>query len=299
MRPGLALLCLTLCVACGGGTADDEADAAPGGPDGPPADADPGPHPGEVWVMTWNIQLFPKSDLAAAKVQNILVASPYDLVAVQEIDDMTAFGQLDGALGAYTAVMANDPFGDTRVGLLYRHSTVMVSEVETLFPDDTYAFPRRPLKARVSAQGVDFTVVVVHLKATNDGDSELRRRDAVTKLDAWMQAQLAAGADEDIMVLGDWNDRLIDPPAENVFGPILDHPERYRFVNLPLAQMEAQGGGSYIPFDSFIDHILVTRDMDAEVGAAEVRLLKLDQADDAYQSSVSDHRPVLVKMRPQ
>jgi len=182
---------------------------------------------------------------------------------------------------------------------LYRQSTVQLDSVETLFSNDSYAFPRPPLKVHVTCQGVDFTVVVVHLKALGDADSQARRADAVVKLRAWLDAERARpGADQDIVVMGDWNDELTDVPPDNIFQPLLDDPTDYRFLTLPLAEMASSSGGTYIPFNSFIDQVMMTSDAESEYGAGETLVLKLDQGDSSYESMVSDHRPVLVKFKP-
>jgi endonuclease/exonuclease/phosphatase family metal-dependent hydrolase len=273
-----------------------EVDAG-GGPDGGPVD--PGAHPGEVWLMTWNLQLFPKSSATSGKVEQILRDRPLDLIAVQEIDDVAAWDDLDRALGDYEGRLASDAAADTRVGLLFRPSTVTLDRVETLFPGDDYAFPRPPLLVDAQCQGIDFTVVVLHLKATSQNDSAARRRAAVEKLDAWVESEVAAGRDEDIVILGDWNDALLDPPAENVFQKMLDRPERYRFLTKPLEAVAKSQGGSYIPVGSFIDQVMITTAMNPDYGdAGETLLLKLDAQDPHYVSHVSDHRPVLVKLKP-
>ena len=67
---------------------------------------------------------------------------------------------------------------------------------------------------------------------------------------------------------------------------------------MPLAQQEAQKGGTYIPLESFIDHVMMTNDLLADYHAGTVQVLRLDDADPQYVPSISDHRPVLVHFRP-
>jgi len=291
-----ALLLVGVAPGCRGDDGGDGGGGAGGG--GMGGDGGVSPHPGEVWVMTWNLQLFPKTAATPMRVVQILGETPADLVAVQEIDDSAAFMALDEALPEYTALMAGDPFSDTRVGLLYRHGTISIDRVETIFIDDDYAFPLPPLLVHATAQEIDFTVVVLHLKALGDFESEMRRKDAVIKLDAWMSMTLAGGGEQDIVMLGDWNDRLVDPPADNVFAPMLAKPSVYTFLTLPLAEREDQDGGTYIPFESFIDHVLITEDLKAELGSGGSQVLKIDASDAQYESAVSDHRPVLTRFIP-
>jgi endonuclease/exonuclease/phosphatase family metal-dependent hydrolase len=291
------LVSLPLCLAaCRDDASQEPLDGDVSEPADAGVDAEPGPHPGEVWVMTWNLQLFPKTAGAPARVAEVLAGRPVDLVAVQEIDDVAAFTALDEALPAYTGLIASDALAPTRVGLLYRQDQVQISEVRTLFGDDPNAFPRPPLVVHARAQGIDFTVVVLHLKAFGDEGSEARRRDAVAKLDAWMDAERAAGADPDVVVLGDWNDELTKPAGDNVFTLLLEQPERYTFLTLPLE--EAGGTGTYIPNPGFLDHILVTTDALDEWGDGSTEVLRLDDEIDDYVDDVTDHRPVLTKFRP-
>jgi endonuclease/exonuclease/phosphatase family metal-dependent hydrolase len=289
------LVCALLVAGCREDSGDPVDDVDGGAIDAGGPDADPGPHPGEVWAMTWNLQLFPKTEESAARVAAVLAELPVDVLAVQEIDDVAAWNALDEALPDYTGVLASDALAETRVGLLYRQAQVRVDDVQTLFTSDDYAFPRPPLVVHASAQGMDFTFVVLHLKALGDEDSEARRRDAIGKLDTWMAQQLAAGEDADLVVLGDWNDELGKPASDNVFTVLLDQPAKYRFLTAPL---EAADGSTYIPRPGFLDHILITADALGEWGDGATEVLHLDEGDEDYVDRVSDHRPVLTKFRP-
>jgi endonuclease/exonuclease/phosphatase family metal-dependent hydrolase len=192
-------------------------------------------------------------------------------------------------------VLNDDAGAFLRVGLLYKTSRIALSEIETMFHGDSYAFPRPPLKARVTAlgappPGIDFVMVVLHLKAQLDAQSEARRRAACEALDVWVRAQRAAGAEQDFVLAGDWNDELTDPPQYNVFQGFLDDPGTYAFLTWPAAQA---GEASYLPFQSMIDHVLVTTDALDEVGAGTTEVLHLEASVPDYEATVSDHRPVL------
>jgi predicted extracellular nuclease len=121
-----------------------------------------------------------------------------------------------------------------------------------------------------------------------DAESQDRRSAACLALDAWVRAEIEGGADPDIVILGDYNDKLTDPPEWNVFGPFLDAPEQYSFLTMPLAEA---GEHSYIPFESMIDHVLVTGDALDEVGSGATEVLALEETVEDYRD-LSDHRPV-------
>jgi endonuclease/exonuclease/phosphatase family metal-dependent hydrolase len=276
--------------------AEVDADAgAPGVADAAPPDANSGPHPGELWVMAWNLQTFPKAVATVARVAQVVDGLGADVIGVEEIDDLAAFASLDTLLPDYLGLTATNGDGYSRVGLLYRGDTVSIDGVETLFLGDGEAFPRPPLAAHVVGQGVDVTVIVVHLKALGDATSEARRKDAVIKLDAWIQAQQAAAPERRYLIMGDWNDQVTDVAPDNVFQPMLDHPERYDVLTLPLAQA---GDSSYIPIPGVIDHMVLTENALGEWGAGDTQVLHLDATDAQYESIISDHRPVLTRFRP-
>lgn len=254
-----------------------------------------------VSVMSWNLETFPLVPDTASRVAEILTDIRPDVVSVQEIQDPAAFLALPDVLPGYAAVLNDDPGGFLRVGILYNTSRVALSEVETLFYGNFYAFPRPPLKAHVTVMGaeppgIDFTLLVLHLKAQLDAESQARRRAACEALDTWIRGQLAAGPELDVVLAGDWNDELGDPPQYNVFQGFLDDPATYAFLTAPAAEA---GEFSYLPFESMIDHVLVTTDALGEYGDGTTEVLHLEASYPEYEASVSDHRPVLVRFAGQ
>ena len=67
----------------------------------------------------------------------------------------------------------------------------------------------------------------------------------------------------------------------------------------PLLALPAAEAGehSFLPFNSMIDHILVTNDALDEYGDGTTEVLRLDESVPDYQSLVSDHRPVLSRFQ--
>jgi endonuclease/exonuclease/phosphatase family metal-dependent hydrolase len=273
-----------------GGGGDGDATGAAGGTGGGGAPSGDG----GMAIVTWNVQSFPLTTEAPALAAKIIGELHPDVVALQEIEDVGAFQQLVMALAGYEGVLNDDPGGYQRLGLLHRTDRASVTEVETLFQDDWYAFPRPPLKARVEltsqrGERFDFVIVVVHLKAQLDGESWDRRRAACERLETWVSEQQAAGPEQDFVVLGDFNDRLTAAPPVNVFLPFLEAPDRYAFLTLPAAEA---GDFSYIPFKSLIDHILVTDQVLAAYGDGATASIPLEADYPSYGDALSDHRPV-------
>lgn len=253
-----------------------------------------GSPPSGLSILAWNLEQFPLTASAPALVEEVLAELQPDVVGVEEIEDDAAFFAMADTLPGYQAIIADDPFNYTRVGMLYREDAVTVDAVETLFLDDSYAFPRPPLKAHLTVQatGFDFDFVVIHLKAQIDAASEARRLAGCNALDSWIQKRLADGLEGDIVLAGDYNDKITDAPDHNVFEVFLAAPEQYRFLTQEVVDDDDY---SYIPFTSLIDHVLVTTSVLAAYGNGSTQAVHLESTVAGYESSVSDHRPILTR----
>ncbi|MEQ8564010.1 MAG: endonuclease/exonuclease/phosphatase family protein [Deltaproteobacteria bacterium] len=286
----LGIVWVTFLVACSGSV-----------PSGPSRDAGPRRDGGFATsstkafsLMTWNLENFPKTPQTSTVVSALLDELAPDLVGVQEIDDEATFRFFLTQHPDYDGSWVR---GEQRiaVGYMYRVDRLRVSNVESLFRTDRSAFPRSPIQAFVEVLGpdgevrFDFNFITVHLKAQVDFDSQERRRDAIEKLDDYLTTQLATGGEQDWIVVGDYNDRLTDSGARNVFTRMLDQPDKYTFLTRGL---EEGGAYSYIPIPGFIDHILVTNDALGEYGAGKTEVLELERTQEGYVALVSDHRPV-------
>ncbi|MFK7991112.1 MAG: endonuclease/exonuclease/phosphatase family protein [Sandaracinaceae bacterium] len=292
MRRRCCVVALVMLVGCGPASTPDAGTPDTGAPD---ATLDAGRLTSPLRIATWNIENFPRHRDTISSVASVIQEEELDLVAVQEVVDDLAFGWLDEELPDHDVVIADDPRAFQRLALIYRRSRVAVSDVDVLFTGDRSAFPRSPLAARVEVRRgddvvFDFTVVVVHLKASIDNESRLRRVAAIEALDGWMRARVEGVGDPDIVLLGDFNDNLTDEPSQNVFGPLLD-AERYTFLTLPL---EASGARTFLFFDAFLDHVMLTESARQVYGDGTTEILPLDQSLDDYTTRVSDHLPVVV-----
>ena len=151
-----------------------------------------------------------------------------------------------------------------------------------------------------------YTVINNHLKCCGDGymdtddpwDEETRRRDAMVLLEEFIRLDVH---DENVILLGDLNDDLADPPANNVFDVFIDNEENYLFVDMEIAKGSIYSW-SYPSWPSHLDHILITDvlfDAFSEYGS-DVQTLRLDDffegGFDQYDANVSDHRPVVLKL---
>ena len=295
--PWLALALFALLAGCRSSVGTDA-----GPSDGSLSDAAPTQPQGSLRIATWNIETFPRALDTVPAVARTIEAERLDVIAVQEITDTDAFFALAGELGTHDALIAGGPSQFLRVGMLVRRDRVEATRVQTLFLPDGYSFPRPVLAANLSVRpgsGVDsfdLQVLVVHLKANIDAESQDRRASAMLELDQWITRQLAdPDAEHDIVIAGDFNDSLIDEPADNVFSPFLDQPDVYSLPTLPL---ETAGGRTFLPFFAFFDHFVMTVDALDEFGSGSVEVRHLEEEQSEYREAVSDHLPVIATFTP-
>ena len=243
-------------------------------------------------IATWNIENFPKSNTQTINdVAQIIKDLELDLYGVEEITSVRSFDDMLKKLPGWEGVLSSDTYSNgsyQKTGILYKSDFISVSNVQNIFEDDGYAFPRPPLEAYVTVkdlEGVkfDFNLIVLHLKAKGGSSNEARRKSACQKLYQYINDEIAAGADSDFVVIGDWNDEVSDPPESNVFEPFLNDSEMYTFLTLSLTNQY-----SYISttFKSLIDQILITKSVRREYGNGSCQVLYLDQEYTSYVSFV-------------
>ncbi|MBN2496549.1 MAG: endonuclease/exonuclease/phosphatase family protein [Deltaproteobacteria bacterium] len=249
-------------------------------------------------IATWNIRNFPSDQTSAYRVAGLIDDMDLDVVAVQEIASTAAFDALMAALPGYYAVLSEHEYrpGEyQKTGFIYRAHEIHVRGEKLLFVENDYAFPRPPLEAEfdVSLPGgasVSFVAIVIHLKAYADEDAEARRRAACEALETYLSGLVAGG--QQVILLGDFNDQLDDPPGDNVFSAFTGEPSEYNFLTQTLSD---QGEYSYIPYRSLIDHILITNGLEDDYSGGSTQAVDLEREPLGYdyEESISDHRPVV------
>ncbi len=249
-----------------------------------------------IETVTWNIEHFPQSGSTTINgVAEIILDQLADIYALQEIDDTLAFkNQLMPLLPNYDYILAPNGYF-IYLAVIYRTKVLTVNNWTELWANTSneyYFAGRPPLRVDFTWEcgnyNFNFSVINVHLKCCNDGLE--RRRIAAQLLGAYLDQQIAAG-DSNIIVLGDWNDDLVDTPPYDAFTVLLDNSNVY-FVTLPLAQDPSNYYDSYPSWPSFLDHILITAGLFDDNIAGEVTTFRLDDYITNYSSIISDHRPV-------
>lgn len=247
-------------------------------------------------MSTWNIEHFPKKGQESVTTLTRLIKElEIDLIAFQEIDNEEYFWIMLDSLPDYNGFCSSYPKDELKLGLIYNQNLISVSNLQQLFIDDTYNFPRPPLYAFIQIKkgnviAFNFSLINIHLKAFHDSLSILRRKNAVSKLKHLIDIRLLTSSDKDVIILGDWNDDLSDEEDENIFSPFLTDSMNYSFL-LPAENPQI----SYPAWQSRIDHILITNDVKTEYKNGLTEVLQPDTEFDGYFDIISDHRPVAAK----
>jgi len=248
-------------------------------------------------IATWNIEHFPKNNHhTISNLSCIIRDIDIDLIAVQEIDRSSSFRSLLDSLDGYQGYVSVLPDYGQKLGIIYKSDIISLSNPDQIFIDDNWAFPRPPLLTYVRVKEknktvFDFILIILHLKAFVDEESEARRRNACEKLKSYIDTYLLTGAEKDVIILGDFNDELDDPPSDNIFGIFLKDSLNYKFLTFSLTDKPTYIGQN----ESSIDHLLITRRGKDEFNAGLTQVLRIDEEFSDYFYTISDHRPVLTQ----
>ncbi len=247
-------------------------------------------------LAAWNIENFPKSPRAVALAADVITSLDLDLIVVEEVASVDAWDELLALLPEHDGVLSSHRYTATsyqKIGLIYRSGLVTVGTPELLFIADGYAFPRPPFKVHVDAAGYDVDLIGVHLKAGGAPDDGDRRAAAARILDVYLADQIASGGEDEVIVLGDYNEVITSPEGRDRLAPLLA-PERYRLRTRAAAEA---GGYSFVPTPGrVIDHLLTTAGLEAELGELPAIIPRLDTQVPRYDADLTDHVPVVLSM---
>lgn len=265
-------------------------------------------------IATWNLEHFPKADDATVeRVTAAVQTLKLDVIAVQELADTNAFHDMVGKIPGWRSISAgrydinqlpskyNPP-----VGIMFDSRSVVLRDKYLLFAGESNAFPRSPLAVDIEWSGIPLTIIVVHLKAMGDNvisndpnDEEARRKRACDLLASYIDQSYAGRG---VIVLGDFNDKLGEPPESDVFQALDSRPDRFYFVDMDIALHGGFAQMSYPPYQSHIDHILITSELFPAffTDTSDVQTLTvegfLENGWFEYAALVSDHRPVYTRL---
>ena len=185
--------------------------------------------------------------------------------------------------------------------VLYKENQFVVRNQSNLFTDYMYEFAYRPpLRLEMTFLGqnaIDFTLINMHLKCCDSGNGFDRRKASSSILYDYLNLSVEAGVVNHIVV-GDWNDDLSDTYSENSFNIFLDDTDNYKYVNYDYANSGYTIAVSYPGYPSFIDHIMISKDLFEEADNGDIQTIRLGDYISGYDQIISDHRPVVWRFTP-
>jgi endonuclease/exonuclease/phosphatase family metal-dependent hydrolase len=255
-------------------------------------------------IATWNIEWFPKNNqITVNYVIDIITLLDLDVLAIQELDDTDMFEQMLDSLTAYAGYYESNWFAG--LAYIYKTETVEINDIYEIYITSEYwnAFPRSPMVMDFNFMGENYFIINNHFKCCGDGildyddssDEENRRYTAINLLKEYIDNNLS---NNNVIVLGDLNDDIAEPPPNNVFQEVLDDSTHYRFADLEIAQGNSSEW-SFPNWPSHLDHILITDELFNDPNNSSVETIKIDEYLDGgwneYDQNISDHRPVAIK----
>ncbi|MFB3844650.1 MAG: endonuclease/exonuclease/phosphatase family protein [Candidatus Cloacimonadaceae bacterium] len=257
-------------------------------------------------LVTWNIENFPKHDPETSELlSNILPNLHADCIAVQEVANTSALYSLVNKMTGWSYRISSS--GDTKTAILFNTATVQVDSFATIFTGMSNPFPRAPLLVRLHWQNQVIYLISMHLKAFGDNvidasdpnDEEVRRQYACKLIDQYIERNLP---DQKVIVVGDMNDQIQEPPSTNVFMTFINKPDEYCFADMSIAQHITEQNCSYPYYLSQLDHILITNELFSAFNTSGkyVRTLQIENyitpgGWSNYENMISDHRPVAAR----
>ena len=248
-----------------------------------------------IRLAAWNIRIFSDNSRDDAELQliaNVLI--DYDFIAVIELKDETVLRRTESVLelmGRDYDYLVSRPVGGKvkeRYAFLFDQKLVNVLEDGKVFPDPDDAFLREPYSASFRAGQFDFTTISAHVIW---GDSVPPRQREVGELaNVYRAVQAMNGAEQDVILLGDFNRNPDDLLA---YQPLMSIPGMTHLFQLPEK--------SHIKDTSLYDNILFQASYVTEYtgnsGIDRFDETDFGNDDEAASLAASDHRPVWAEFR--
>tara|TARA_B100000963_G_scaffold71330_1_gene59488 strand:- start:417 stop:3242 length:2826 start_codon:yes stop_codon:yes gene_type:complete len=256
-------------------------------------------------VITWNLENFPKVDGTTENyVSDIIIDLESEIIGFQEISDITAFEDMINFTPGYIGYILDANYGGINLAFAVKNDVTVIDDYGILSSSNyNYAFAGRPpYLIHIEKNNIEYYVINVHLKCCGDGnlntsessDEENRRLVALNHIKTYIDNNLS---NENVLVIGDFNDELDDNTDDNVFQNFIDDSDNYLFTDMSIATGNPQNF-SFPNWSSHIDHILITNELFDEFNFNESQITCI-QIDDNfiggfnnYDSLITDHLPV-------
>ena len=258
-------------------------------------------------ILTWNIEHFPKNGQTTIyNVKEIIEHLNADIIAIQEVSDISAFNQMVEDLNGYNGYLESTYFR----GLAYIYNTdvIQINDIYEIYTTSEYwnYFPRNPMVMDFTYKDQRFIIINNHFKCCGDGnlnlnnqnDEETRRYHASRLLKEYIDTNFA---DVNVFLVGDLNDSLTDTKEHNIFQNFIDDSTNFLFADIEIAT-NSSSNWSYPTWPSHLDHILITNELfdDFQHQNSSIEVIKIEDhltnGWSEYDTNITDHRPVGVKL---
>ena len=277
-------------------------------------------------VVNWNILWFGSTaagqgptndDLAQANIKRVMDSLDADIYAFSEVVDINRFKTLIESSAGYGFVVsdycsnaANTSSGSyapgQKIAFAYRKSVITNPVARGLLKSSTaansnWASGRVPFLLQADVVNGTATkkmnFILVHGKSGSTAADHLRRKDGAKELKDTLDASFNAA---NVIILGDYNDDLDSTISEGVNPALSSYDDivkdstdadRYKAVSMILSNT---GHNSLIGYSDFIDHVIISNELEADYINGSVRLIReVNDWITNYETTTADHMPVL------
>ena len=278
-------------------------------------------------IVTWNIENFPKNDLTPDYVQTIVDSMNVDIIALQEIRNLTSLNNIVNNLGnnwlAYRSPgssnygnlaflintdeinIINNPYNMPNQEFVCPDYALNIANHRCSYEnpiDFEYNFAyRMPYILDFEYNNQLFSLVNIHLKCCNSNGAEKPRRfDSINHLYNYIESNLN---ERNILIVGDYNDNLntqVNYTGSDTGIFYLLESNGYAFADESISN-GSSANFSYPSYPSHIDHIVINANiLDNPNITYETQTLLVENIFSGgfseYDSYVSDHRPILINL---
>ena len=296
------LLTILIFSGCGENDSITSSDDGDSNPDSTHADiteicTDPFGSDSTLDIITWNVEHYPKHASTIDSLKKLIEILDVDIIAFQEVES----NPIDLLPNNNWEVLFQS---NSNLGyLINTEENITILESFSLFSGHSREFPRLPFVVKISYGNQNIYIVNNHLKAFGDNiinhdyswDEEKRRLDACNMLEEHFSSSYGS---DNIVILGDFNDQVNDESDANVFTAFIDN-QMYQIADLEYAELNLIDNKSYPSYNSHIDHIIISDELIMNNIHTETIQAELYFTDRwlLYDSIISDHRPVGIKLR--
>tara|TARA_B110000263_G_scaffold1002_2_gene828 strand:+ start:419 stop:1426 length:1008 start_codon:yes stop_codon:yes gene_type:complete len=255
-------------------------------------------------IITWNLEWFPKQGTTTVdSLKNIIEIIDAEIIALQEINNVSEFNQLINKLDFYNGYSTNT--SNLNLGYIYK-KTLNIDSIYTILNSENYFFAGRlPLVMEMEYGEEDYVIINNHFKCCGDGildfsnnnDEEYRRFSAINLLKTYIDSNYS---NKNVLILGDLNDLIEESYTNNVFTPIINDSINYLIADKYIP-FQNTVDWSYPTWPSHLDHIIINQNLFDNLSDIyqDVKTIRIDNylgSFQIYDNIISDHLPVGINL---